>query len=97
MDKKIEMIKQILIESNHNYPLYNKQFKDIQLLLKQNIKYEKNIFNYYNPDKDEQLLKIFFLLFFNHNKWINPYNVKIFYFQDFFKIIEKEKIIHWRK
>ena len=91
MNKKIENIKQALIESINNYPLYKKELINIYLLLKKDIKYEKNILKYFNPEKEENFFKLLFLFFFHHHKWINPYNINIFYFEDFFKIIEKEK------
>ena len=85
MDKKVDFIKKALQESINNYPSYKINFQNIFSLLKENIKYEK-ILNYYNPEKDEKNLKLFYLFFLKHHKWINPHDINIYLFQDHFKI-----------
>ena len=90
MDKKKEILKQYLIESINNYSNYKANSQKIYLLLKDNKIYEKNILKYFEPEKDEKFFKFSFLLFFQHNKWINPYNLIIFPFEDHFKLIKNE-------
>jgi hypothetical protein len=64
MEKRIKMLKQILMESINNFSLYKKYFQEIFLILKENKKYEKTILKYYNPESEEKYFKIIFLLFF---------------------------------
>ena len=90
MDKKKEILKESIVESINNYSSHRANIKNIYLKLKNNKKYENNILKYYNPEKDENFLKFSFLLFFQHNKWINPYNLIIFPFEDHFRLIKNE-------
>ena len=90
MDKKKEILKKALIESINNYSSFKTNIQKIYLLLKDSKKYEKNILKYYNPENDEKYFKFTFLIFFQHNKWINPYNLKIFPFEEHFKLIKNE-------
>ena len=90
MDKKIELIRQALIESISNYSTYKLNFQEIYLSMKENKKFENNILKYYNPEKDEKNLKFLFLLFFQHHRWINPNDIYISSFKEYFKIIQND-------
>ena len=90
MEKKYKKIKNLLIESINNFPLYIKYNQSLSLLLKENPKYEKNILKYYNPEKDEKYIKMCFLFFFHYEKWINPYKINIFPFEEHFKMIKND-------
>jgi len=90
MEKRIKMIKQILIESINNYSIYIKYFQEIYLIMKENKKYEKSILKYYNLENEEKYFKIIFLLFFQNHIWINPNDINIYAFQEHFKLKHNE-------
>ena len=92
MEKKNEKIEKYLIESKNDFPLYQKYYQKLYLILKENPKYEKTILKYYNPEKDEKYIKVYFFFFFHHNKWINPYKINIFPFEEYFKITKNNYI-----
>ena len=88
MEKKSDILKKYFKESMNNYAFYLKKFQKILMFLKEDTKYER-ILEYIKAE-DEKNFKIYFLFFLHYHKWINPYNIRIFPFQDHFKIIKKE-------
>ena len=100
MEEKIEMIKISIIESISKYKDYKNNLLNIfSLLKKDTLDYLKNILKSFDIEKDEKYLYLSSLLFFQHQKWINPFKIKINKYSKHFKLKknnlhdEKEKII----
>ena len=87
-DKKI-LLKQYIIESNKNYENYKKVALKIFSSFKDNKKYANSILLYFDINKDENYLHLFFLLFFHHQKWINPNNINFGKFSQHFKLLKR--------
>ena len=87
-DKKI-LLKQYIVESNKNYENYKKVALKIFSSFKDNKKYANSILLYFDINKDENYLHLFFLLFFHHQKWINPNNINFGKFSQHFKLLKR--------
>ena len=90
MENNNRSAKEALLESINNFSFFKRNIQKINLSLKESKKYEKNILKYFNPEKDEKFLKFTFLFFFQHYKWINPYNINLFLFESHFKLVKNE-------
>ena len=90
MEKKISLAKQSFIESINNYQNYKNIFQKIFLLIKNDTKYSNNIIKYLDFEKDEKLFHLLFILFFQHPKWINPYNVNLGKYSNHFQLKKKD-------
>ena len=77
MEIQINLIKKSLLESFNQYEKYKKSFQKIFFSLKSNQKYTNNIIRYFDFEKEENYFRLLFLLFFQHEKWINPYKINI--------------------
>ena len=85
MENHNNLLKQFFLESINNYKNYRIIFKNIFSKLKDNPNYLKKIIKYFDIDKDEKYLQLFFPLFFQHQKWINPFNINMCKYSKFFE------------
>ena len=85
MEKHNNLLKQFFLESINNYKNYRIIFKNVFSKLKDNPNYLKKIIKYFDIDKDEKYLQLFFPLFFQHQKWINPFNINMYKYSKFFE------------
>ena len=90
MEKKISETKQSLIESINNYKNCKNSFQNYFSIIKNNSKYSNNILKYFDLEKDEKLFHLLFILFFQNQKWINPYNINIGKYSKHFQFKKKE-------
>ena len=90
MEKKISETKQSLIESINNYKNCKNSFQKYFSIIKNNSKYSNNILKYFDLEKDEKLFHLLFILFFQNQKWINPYNINIGKYSKHFQFKKKE-------
>ena len=86
MEKKLDLLTKYLIESLNNYEEFKNKIQNIFSDLKENQKYCDIIMKYVDIEKDENYLQLFFLLFYHHQKFINPNKIMIFNYQNHFKL-----------
>ena len=77
MESTISSSKKSFIESINNYQASKAIFQKYFSIIKHNSKYSNNILKYIDLEKDEKLFHLLFILFFQNQKWINPYNINV--------------------
>ena len=87
MEKMIYFLKK---SSLKNYPNYKNIFQKIFSIIKINFKYSNIILKYFDFEKDEKYFHLLFILFFQHQKWINPYKINIGKYSKHFEYTKKE-------
>ena len=90
MEDKNKLLKQYIVESTKNYQNYKSVVLKVFSSFQNNKKYVNNILKYFDINKDEKYLYLFFLLFFHHQKWINPNCINFAKFSQHFKLLKKQ-------
>ena len=90
MENKNIILKQYLLESIQSYKKCKYILEKVFTILESNQIFSDNDDKYIYSDEDKKYLKLVFLLFFHHHKWINPKNIDFSKCSNFFQLQKNE-------
>ena len=90
MENKNIILKQYLLESIQSYKKCKYILEKVFTILESNQIFSDNDDKYIYSDEDKKYLKLVFLLFFHHQKWINPKNIDFNKCSNFFQLQKNE-------